>query len=62
MILLSTKQAAEKLKVSPIRIRQLIQEKKLKATLIGRDYVIDEKDLATVQTYGKAGRPKKEGS
>jgi len=57
--LLSTKQAAEKLNVSPIRIRQLIQEKKLKAKLVGRDYVIEEKDLETVKTYGKAGRPKK---
>ena len=59
MNLLSTKQAAEKLNVSPIRVRQLIREKKLKAKLVGRDYVIVEKDLETVQTYGKAGRPKK---
>jgi excisionase family DNA binding protein len=58
MKLLSTKEAAEKLNVSPMRVRQLIQEEKLKAKRIGRDYVIDERDLATVQTYGKAGRPK----
>ncbi len=58
MNLLSTKEAAEKLNVSPIRVRQLIQEGKLKANRVGRDYVIQEKDLATVETYGKAGRPK----
>jgi excisionase family DNA binding protein len=57
--LLSTKEAAEMLNVSPIRVRQLIQDGKLRAKRIGRDYVIDEKDLALVQTYGKAGRPKK---
>jgi excisionase family DNA binding protein len=59
MSLLSTKQAAEKLGVSAIRIRQLIQDGTIKATRIGRDYVIDEKDLKAVKTYGKAGRPKK---
>lgn len=59
MKLLTTKEAAEKLNVSPIRVRQLIQEGKLKANRLGRDYVIEEKDLASVQTYGKAGRPQK---
>jgi len=59
MKLLSTKEAAEKLNVSSIRVRQLIQEGKIKASRVGRDYVIQEKDLEAVQTYGKAGRPKK---
>lgn len=59
MKLLNTKEAAEKLNVSPIRVRQLIKEDKIRAKRIGRDYVIEEKDLASVQTYGKAGRPKK---
>ena len=58
MKLLTTKEAAEKLNISPVRVRQLIQEKKLNAKLVGRDYVIEEKDLASVQTYGKPGRPK----
>jgi excisionase family DNA binding protein len=58
MKLLSTKEAAEKLNVSPVRIRQLIHENKLKAKLLGRDYVIEERDLDSVQTYGKPGRPK----
>ncbi len=59
MSLLNTKEAAKILSVSPVRVRQLIQDEKLKAKRIGRDYVIEEKDLAAVQTYGKAGRPKK---
>lgn len=59
MKLLNTKQAAEILGVSSIRVRQLIQEGKLRATRIGRDYVIEEKALASVKTYGKAGRPPK---
>jgi len=58
MKLISTKEAAEKLNVSPIRVRQLIHEGKLKANRVGRDYVIEENDLEAVQTYGKAGRPK----
>ncbi|HMQ04882.1 MAG TPA: helix-turn-helix domain-containing protein [Pyrinomonadaceae bacterium] len=59
MKLLSTREAAQELGISPIRVRQLIQEGKLKASRVGRDYVIEEKDLAAVQTYGKPGRPKK---
>lgn len=59
MNLLSTKEAAEKLGISAIRVRQLIQEDKIKAIRVGRDYVIAERDLAYVKTYGKAGRPKK---
>jgi excisionase family DNA binding protein len=58
MKLLSTKQAAEILGISPIRVRQLIQEGKLPASRVGRDYVINEADLTNVKTYGKAGRPK----
>ena len=59
MKLLSTKEAAEILGVTPIRIRQLIHEGKLEAHLIGRDYAIEESALNGVQTYGKAGRPSK---
>lgn len=60
MNLLSTKEAAEKLGISSIRVRQLIQEGKIEATRVGRDYVINEADLANIKTYGKAGRPKKQ--
>lgn len=59
--LLSTKQVAERLGVSVPRIRQLILTGKLPSQQIGRDHVIRESDLTLVKTYGKAGRPKKEG-
>ena len=57
MELLNTSQAAEKLNVTPIRVRQLIREGKIEAERIGRDYVIAETSLESVKTYGKAGRP-----
>lgn len=57
MKLLSTAEAAEKLNVTPIRVRQLIREGKLIAQKVGRDYAIEESALEGVKTYGKAGRP-----
>ncbi len=59
MILLSIKEAAEKLGVSARRVNQLIDESKLPAQKIGNFYVINEDDLSSVKTYGKAGRPAK---
>jgi len=60
MELLTTNEAAKILRVTPIRVRQLIREGKIEARQIGRDYVIEESSLETVKTYGKAGRPTKE--
>jgi excisionase family DNA binding protein len=57
MKVLTTKEAAERLGVTPRRVRALIAEGKLRATQVGRDYVIEERHLANVKTYGKAGRP-----
>ena len=59
MNLLSTKEAAIKLGVSVRRIRQLIDESRLPAQKVGRDYAIEEKSLKDVQIYGKPGRPRK---
>lgn len=59
MKLLNTTEAANKLRVTPIRIRQLIKEGKLVAQKVGRDYAIEESALEGVKTYGKAGRPPK---
>ena len=59
MELLSTAQAAEKLGVSERRVRQLINEGKLSAHKLGRDFAIEESALDSVKTYGKAGRPPK---
>ena len=63
MDLLTTSEAAKRLHVTPIRIRQMIREGKIEAKQIGRDYVIEESSLDSVKTYGKAGRPRsKNGS
>ncbi len=61
MKLLNTKEASEKLNVSAIRIRQLIQQGRIPATKVGRDYVIQESDLKDL-AQRKNGRPKKEAA
>jgi excisionase family DNA binding protein len=58
MNLLTTSEAAKRLHVTPIRIRQMIREGKITAQQVGRDYVIEESSLESVKTYRKAGRPK----
>lgn len=59
MKILSTSEAAERLNISPIRVRQLIQEGRLPAQKVGRDYVIQESDLGLVKER-QTGRPRKE--
>jgi excisionase family DNA binding protein len=61
MGLISTKIAAEKLGVSMLRVQQLIWQNRLPAHKIGRDYVINEKDLELVKDR-KPGRPPKKQS
>ncbi len=58
--LIGTKEAAEKLGVSLRRVQQLIELGTLPAQKIGRDYLIQEKDLGNVTIHGKPGRPVKE--
>ncbi len=60
--LIGTKEAAEKLGVSLRRVQQLIELGTLPAQRIGRDYLIQEKDLSNVTIHGKPGRPKKEAA
>lgn len=57
--LLTTKEVAEKLGVSVLRVQQLIWGERLPAEKIGRDYVIKEEDLKLVSNR-KPGRPPKE--
>jgi len=57
MNILSTSEAAERLGISTRRVIALIDEGKLAAKKVGRDYVIEEDALMTVTVYGKAGRP-----
>jgi excisionase family DNA binding protein len=59
MKLISAKDAAEKLGVSDRRIRAMIKEGKIKAVNVGGGYVIEEKELENVVTFGKPGRPQK---
>ena len=56
--LLTTNQAAEQLNVTPIRIRAMIRDGRLKAEKMGRDYVIKESALEFVRNR-KPGRPPK---
>ncbi len=57
--LIGTKEAAERLGVSLRRVQQLIELGTLPAQKIGRDYLIQEKDLSKVTIHGKPGRPQK---
>jgi excisionase family DNA binding protein len=58
MRLLTTKDAADRLGVTAVRVYQLIREGRLPAKKLGRDYVINERDLARVKDR-KPGRPAK---
>jgi excisionase family DNA binding protein len=59
MNLLTTNDAANRLGVSVGRVYQFISEKRLPAQKLGRDYLIEEKDLKLVEDR-KPGRPKKQ--
>ncbi len=62
MKFITTKEVAEKLNISRSRVYQLIEEKKLIAKKIGRDFLIKESSLTNIEIYGKPGRPPKEKS
>lgn len=62
MNLVTTKEAAEILGVSVRRVRAMIEENKISAHRLGRDYAIERETLDSVKVYGKAGRPPKEKS
>lgn len=56
--MLSTQQAAEKLGISQVRVRELLKSGKLKGRRVGRSWVVDESsvDARLIQPQ-KAGRP-----
>ncbi len=54
---LTTIEAADSLGITPRRVRALIQSGQLPAEKKGRDYLVNEKDLALVKNR-KPGRPK----
>jgi excisionase family DNA binding protein len=62
MKLITTKKAAELLRITPVRVRQLIQEGQLSSVKEGRDHLLDE---MTVKTFDQRwrrsiGRPRKD--
>ena len=57
---LTTAEAARELNISPMRVRALIYEGRLKAEKHGRDWLIEPGALEAVRVR-KWGRPKKEG-
>jgi excisionase family DNA binding protein len=59
MGLLTTNDAASRLGVSQRRVTALIQDGRLPAQRIGRDYLIEERDLKLVSDR-KPGRPPKQ--
>jgi excisionase family DNA binding protein len=59
MKVLSTREVAERLNVSVRRVHHFIEQGRLPAIKIGRDYIIQEKDLRLVAVRTN-GRPKKE--
>jgi excisionase family DNA binding protein len=58
---LTVKQAAGELGVSVPRVHQLIQEERLPAEKLGRDWIIESSDLEKVKDR-PTGRPKKEST
>ena len=57
---LTTEQVAQRLGITPRRVRALITARRLKAKKIGRDYLIDSRDLAKF-TPLPPGRPAGKG-
>jgi excisionase family DNA binding protein len=57
MKIISTAEAAKRLNVSPSRVRKMIEAKRLKAIKVGREWLIDPKDLDAVKKR-TPGRPK----
>lgn len=64
MALITTKQAAQILGVTPVRVRQLIQNGQLRSTKQGRDHLLDDTEVEQFHREGRrpGGRPKKEVS
>jgi len=56
--LLSAGQAAERLGVSVRRVEQFIEQGRLPAVKVGKNYIIQSSDLSLVENR-KHGRPKK---
>ena len=58
MKIISTAEAAKRLGVTQSRVQKMIAAKRLKAIKVGREWLIDPKDLDAVSDR-KVGRPRK---
>lgn len=58
MRIISTAETAKRLGVTTNRVRAMIEAKRLKAIKVGREWLIDPKDLEAVKEQ-KVGRPRK---
>ena len=58
MKIIGTAEAARRLNVTQSRVRAMIDSARLKAIKVGRDWLIDPKDLDAVKDR-KVGRPRK---
>lgn len=58
MKIISTAEAAKRLGVTQSRVQKMIAAKRLKAIKIGREWLIDPKDLEPLKDR-KVGRPRK---
>jgi excisionase family DNA binding protein len=56
--MVGTAEAAKRLNVSVSRVQKMIAAKRLKAIKVGREWLIDPKDLEAVKER-KVGRPRK---
>lgn len=61
MNLITTKNAAEILGVTPVRVRQLIQQGQLQSAKRGRDHLLHEEEVQRFNRHGRrpGGRPPK---
>ncbi len=61
MGLITTRQAADILGVTPVRVRQLIHERRLLSEKQGRDHLLDDTEVKRFSRQGRLprGRPRK---
>ena len=53
MSLVTTKEAAQILGVTPVRVRQLIKEKRLAAEKHGRDHLLQDREVERFKRHGR---------
>jgi len=58
MKIISTAEAAKRLSVTQSRVQKMIAARRLKAIKVGREWLIDPKDLDALKDR-KVGRPRK---